>query len=636
MAAGVWGVARVSLLLSLSLTAHILVVVDAAGVSAAAAINAMRSRASAIIEMAPAEDENEARNCNLPEFAEYCLGRCRVLDSWANMGLGMEYGPSLDLVEEYGHMQLWKMCPLTFLSMAMEIARRQLLVFPSPLRGQGRLVMLEVEELVSRLFQVFDLNLTKYFHPRITSAAPFYRLQRLVDTARQRGAAGAGDVSAGAATATAATATPTASGDRDDADGLAAVRAAVGVGGGVPSFWVGPTLGNADGSDVFGMSNDCSLRSVALGLAGAIDDQQLVSLAVLDPRAEVDEWAAGAPLRVNRRFNDAQKCMERLAQRGPLVRQVIEEGSPLFAVLDRLDCRTPVIVSRELPLGDAPGLASWQVTPFSMHVLPMRDFESNFMRSYARFHCDDSYKAALLRRHEQAVASGRLFRVAEIGAYLGGCTFWALVHLRNTRAVAVEQFGPAVEAMRRTAFANRLPSPDVFDVLGTCVSDSSAQLRPVFNSYGDVRQPGMAPEGGRSGPEYGWPETTTAAAEEAMKCTRLDEVLLGPRLPEGERWDLVRIHTSGHELSVLRSGLETLRSRRVRTIAAMLPGKNCGEACLAVARLLLDFGARLRYRGSEVRQPLDLEDLYVDSVQLLYAHFPPPRRARAGRNHSWR
>ena len=47
--------------------------------------------------------------------------------------------------------------------------------------------------------------------------------------------------------------------------------------------------------------------------------------------------------------------------------------------------------------------------------------------------------------------------VAEVGSYLGGCTFWAATHLPNIQALAVEQWPVATNAMKRTAEANGCP-----------------------------------------------------------------------------------------------------------------------------------------------------------------------------------
>jgi len=505
--------------------------------------------------MAPGAD---GRHCLRPEHETYCLRRCNVLDTWLNMGTGIQYGPSRELIEEYSQIGLWRLCPMTLFSVAMEIGRSQILSLPAAWQAMEDGILAAVEQDVADLFFVHGLNITKYYHPRTTSASLFFHLQKVVEAIESRRGRGAG---------------------ADPSGGVELLRKAVDDDAEFPRR-LGSDVGHADGSrSLWAMSNDCSLTSLAFGLADALEDYHRVEAAVL----EGTPGAAGeAPMRLNKRFNIAQRCLMRLVREGGFVRRVLAEGSPLLGILDRLDCRTYVLVQREVE-SDHVRLPSGE--GFLMHVLPIRDFESNFVRSYSRFHCDMGYKDLLLRRHAVAASSGRRFAVAEVGAYLGGCSFWALVHLPGIRVVAVEQHAPAVEAMFRSAASNGF-SEDDFRAVEACVADAGTHFEPTFRRFADLRQPGMTKGDSSSG---------------RRPCRTFGEVLAPLPEPSGY-WDMVRLHTSGNDISILRSGLPMLREGRVRALVVMLQGPGCNEDCRGIAAILFDLGAELMLLGEVVRE----------------------------------
>merc|ERR1712046_144363 len=103
----------------------------------------------------------------------------------------------------------------------------------------------------------------------------------------------------------------------------------------------------------------------------------------------------------------------------------------------------------------------------------MGDFESNYVRSYGRFHCDSTYRDLLLEERE---SRNEGLVVAEVGAYLGGCTFWAVVHLSGVKAVAVEQWPVAAQAMRQTAKANGIER-ERLGIVEACVSDDAGSFQ---------------------------------------------------------------------------------------------------------------------------------------------------------------
>lgn len=447
------------------------------------------------------------------------------------------------------------------------------------------------EDLVKGLFLKMQLNLTEYFHPLSVTSAPFFHIHRLVqvlETDQDR------------------------AGWPDHGGALHALREAIATGAelhAVPSTSM----------------QRCSVKTVTMGLAGAAREHLALTAASLGGVAtdHVDERVAA---RTHRRFNTAQRCLESLAKEGNLIERVLSQGVPLFGVLDRLDCRTPVIVDGEQPANHLASSVGPASARFIMHILPLRDFESNWVRSYGRFHCDTEYKDLLLERHALAGASMRRFAALEIGAYLGGCSFWPLVHLSNSRAVAVEQFKPAVAAMVLTSAANRLGA-EAFEAVHTCVSDEHAPLESALLQDGGVLQPAMIKAFGHENVAVA-PRLLTSPIQPSprrslpQRCRSLDDVLTHHRSPSKSvdhhdappnrkrdtalRWDVMRVNTGGMELSILRSGIEMLRAGAVRTAVAVLTRGHSPDDCQQIASLLLAAGARLACAGQVVLKPSDV------------------------------
>eukprot|EP00928_Gymnodinium_smaydae_P071043 TRINITY_DN54727_c0_g1_i1.p1 TRINITY_DN54727_c0_g1~~TRINITY_DN54727_c0_g1_i1.p1 ORF type:complete len:540 (-),score=101.29 TRINITY_DN54727_c0_g1_i1:628-2175(-) len=494
------------------------------------------------------------------------------------MGSELQYGPSEQMLSEYSHIGLWRWCPIALVGTLMHLARGQIML--SKRLGRTYSVDSGLEKILSSLFLEIGVNLTEYFHPLQLSPAPFYHIHRLVRSIEV-------DVD-------------TRAWSQSDAR-LSGLREAIASDESLPESAAGlPLRGSLEAM------RSCSLGGLAVGLAPAAAEHMALNDAHFGGASQDPILAA----RFHARLNRAQRCLQRLARGGNLLSRVLAEGAPLFGVLDRIDCRTPVLVDGEPPLDNS---SSVLLPGFVMHVLPMRDFESNWMRSYGRFHCDADFKAILLRRHAEAPEDVP-FMLGEVGAYLGGCSFWALMHLPRLRVVAVEQFQPAAAAMRRTGITNRLGT-DTFEVVEACVSDGASPfLRSTLMRDGDLLQPAVASSAGTA-PVAVAPRmltaTTAAAAlaegEEGRECRTLDDILgsyLASPSPQ-QRWGLVRVHTSGMELPILRSGLATLRQRGVRTLVAVLTSAHSAEDHVEIAALLAGAGAMLSCGGKILATPED-------------------------------
>eukprot|EP00927_Polykrikos_kofoidii_P031552 TRINITY_DN27105_c0_g1_i2.p1 TRINITY_DN27105_c0_g1~~TRINITY_DN27105_c0_g1_i2.p1 ORF type:complete len:654 (-),score=95.87 TRINITY_DN27105_c0_g1_i2:39-2000(-) len=544
------------------------------------------------------------RNCRNTAHRRYCSERCIALESWLSMGLGFRYGPTKELIKEYDVIDLWAVCPNGWFGMAAQMLRKVFL--ETPLQNRD-VHWPDVEYMAFRFFAT--LNLTRYFHPmQVRSAAPFHHLDNLMRalTSERDGATPAPAVAQVAAPPT-----------------------------------VSPNVSN--------VAPGCSLSGLVAGLQGAAEELRAAEEAFFDGLAT--RRRSGPLKRLRSRFSATQTCLEHLATSRRLVPEVLAESSPLFRILDKIDMRTPVAIHREPeyqqngPLGWTAAAAADPERPpgLILHLLPSRDFESTFVRSYGRLHCDIIFKDALARRHAAAMAAyqklhgatkgdvkqgdvaGKLakdpiFNIVEVGAYLGGCSFWALLHLPSVRVVAVEAFAPAAEAMSRTARSSGLRS-QVFSVEGNCISDNPGErLHRVFmvGADGGLLQPGLvrgestddgedatlSPRGlgvAASSSSRG-AGSASPASPAGRPCVTLTEVLKRHRKVNGRAWDLLRVHTSGMELPILRSGFDALKDGLVRTVVVVLTTVHGAADCEGLAEVLLGAKAsRVDYDGRPVR-----------------------------------
>lgn len=524
------------------------------------------------------EDTGEGpRTCFNPLHRQYCEERCTLLNYYLNMGLDMPYVHMKVLLDEYTSTRLWLQCPSDWFSLKLRVLHRQIL-------DHGQVDLAGAETSLKHLFSGGSLNLTEYFHPRRRGSAVFLSLHRFVSQAS-------------ASYNMVFVPNPL------DTTPLSLLRRAIASNDMLPSsildVHVARTLDVADA---------CSLGALALRLASVARLHRAVTAAMYGGFAAPSKDVKGSA-RVNAIFNEVEHCLASFASEYTLATRILEEGMPIFGVLDLLDCRTPVILDNEVSSRDD-SIPRPSPYGFIMHVLPIRDFESNFVRTYARCHCDEGYKTVLVSRHEMAAATGRGFAVAEIGAYLGGCTFWPLFHLPGTRAMAVEPFAPAVRAMSQTATVNGFGA-DRFQVVETCISDEHTPLASAMFNDGMVLQPGMTvlaraesvfPEG---------MEATLGPQQVPRACVTLSDLLAVPDAL-ARRWDVLRVHTSGLELPVLRSGESAFRRGHVATLVTMLTAAHTREVLTEIVDLLLGVGARLTYVGELIDSPARLLQLHVE------------------------
>eukprot|EP00927_Polykrikos_kofoidii_P036807 TRINITY_DN31050_c0_g1_i1.p1 TRINITY_DN31050_c0_g1~~TRINITY_DN31050_c0_g1_i1.p1 ORF type:complete len:542 (-),score=68.62 TRINITY_DN31050_c0_g1_i1:96-1721(-) len=524
-----------------------------------------------------------ANHCGDDANFQFCVARCSVWNSFLNLGIGADSATdtSISTSADDAAIQLWDFCAHTGFSLrVMELARE---VITNITVNFVELIW-QTDVLFSRLFLSTGINFTMFFSPGSFGSAPFLYLHRLVEAIGIRRGRKRPDPSSEAFRAL-----------REAIDQDLALP---------PSPYEG--VGGLNG-ELAAISN-CSLGGpLELGLAGAVSDVEAVATSFYSKQG----GSESSQRTYTRRMALLHRCILRYASRVNLVATVLATGSPLFGLLDRIDCRTPVHfwlkeeAKQLFPAG------------FLMHLLPVRDIESNYVRAYGRFHCDDEVRNALRTRH--AANGGRGVVFAEVGAYLGGCSFWAVTHLSGgSRAVAVEQYRPAIETMMKTSAANSLRA-DVFTAVEACVSDEREPAgKFVFSRQSGVRQPGFR-EASKSQTAGAKASAEQLASRPRRLCVTLPEVL-SPHIQPGGVWDAVRVHTSGFELPILRSGVDMLRGGGVRMLIVNLTRVFPeDERYLLIVELLLSLGAKLSFLGKPVLRPDELRGVKTPAV--LVAEF---------------
>eukprot|EP00929_Paragymnodinium_shiwhaense_P067812 TRINITY_DN34096_c0_g1_i1.p1 TRINITY_DN34096_c0_g1~~TRINITY_DN34096_c0_g1_i1.p1 ORF type:complete len:508 (+),score=106.37 TRINITY_DN34096_c0_g1_i1:174-1526(+) len=315
---------------------------------------------------------------------------------------------------------------------------------------------------------------------------------------------------------------------------------------------------------------------------------------------------------------------------GWLVVALTVSAIPLIEMLDRLDSRT--VVPLELATEETwPKLTdavkggngvtlqvAWPPSQkFWMHVLPTRSIEANHVRGLRRFHCDGAFMQWVLERRGMALrgAASRSaeaapalpgFFVVEVGAHLGGCSFYALTHLdAASRGLAIEPYRPAAEAMRRTAEGNGLGGR--LEVLQKFVSDDGSR-----RAYRHVQKPADL---GRLLQQPDWndallnsPSASPAAAggqqqpsQQPLARGEALEALLSER--HVQTVDVLRVHVLGRELMVLRSARRYFQVRAIKAVAVAIFGKADGlcerQDAGAIGRYLREHGFHMRFGSFE-------------------------------------
>ncbi|CAK9096291.1 unnamed protein product, partial [Durusdinium trenchii] len=232
---------------------------------------------------------------------------------------------------------------------------------------------------------------------------------------------------------------------------------------------------------------------------------------------------------------------------------VWQTGVPIFEILDRLDSQ--VLESIFLPTSQTHSDA-----PFLVHVLPTRNVESNHVRAFFDLHCDQTFKD-LVEKHKNL---RQPLMVVEIGTHLGGCVLYALTHLpKETRALAIDAYGPAVAALRRTAASNGLADRLTVVEQFVCPDDKRRYSLELKATGPAMVQPA-------------WTETAADAASEMsgpkpVECRSLDAIFMEYGILEV---DLMRIHVLGREYDALRSGERFFANGKVKVLAGSVSQQN--------------------------------------------------------------
>ena len=238
------------------------------------------------------------------------------------------------------------------------------------------------------------------------------------------------------------------------------------------------------------------------------------------------DWSGASGMEIQKSLDSAQQqlaCM--LGHGGKLLQHfTFPKAFVFFHLLDRLDCRAVAAIKPEM-LPEEFRLRSLNQT-FWIHVMPTVHVESDLIRGRGRFHCGGD--RLLNRQVAKSRSDGGEFRFVEVGASLGGCSWTVLTSHPRSRALAIEAYKPAADAMRRTALENGLA--DRLMVFESFVSSSSTCHKMAHLNREHVQD---------------------ALVDDADCKTATLAGLL-------QSWsnatvDLLRIHVNGFEMDVLRS-----------------------------------------------------------------------------------
>eukprot|EP00434_Breviolum_minutum_P031005 symbB.v1.2.027422.t1/scaffold2729.1/size72046/2 len=254
-----------------------------------------------------------------------------------------------------------------------------------------------------------------------------------------------------------------------------------------------------------------------------------------------------------------------------------QTGVPLFEILDRLDTQ----VLEPILLSTSPIFGSKQ---FLVHLLPTRNVESNHVRAFFDLHCDLVFKNLVKEYsgHQHPLV------VVEIGTALGGCVLQALAELPpKTRALAIDAYGPAVQALRRTALSNGLADRLTVVEKFICPDEKRrysvglkptgpALLQPSWNEVSEAKEGEQAID---------------SAMPESVGCSSLDSVFKEHGIT---KVDLLRIHVLGREYDALRSGERFFAEGKVTALAASMSQNSIDPG--SMAEMLHRHGYSLQFR----------------------------------------
>lgn len=511
---------------------------------------------------------------NQPGFLrDWCFERCLGLQGWLRLRFSYEFFDN-EHWEQSSALSLWGMCPQGHISLSFARATLELRQRPRLTELRARALRNQFEhEMRQQLLASF--NMSMYLRPTTLSFAPFFQIAHFVQELRAYPEvlpAADGYCAEGSGSGF------------EPADYARALRDYV-EREEVPPRTSLPAEPSAGALAAAG--GRCSPLAAALVFAAA-DMRRLR----LDDATRVERVAE----LVLKGF-DMLRCAIRQSGHSGFLSEVAAGCVPVFELLDRLDRQ--VVVPLQLH-----GAPLWEDRQFFAHVLPTNNLESNHVRGMLKLHCDAAFKSFAQRRFEvwnsstSAAVPRKPFSFVEVGAHLGGCTLVAATHLRaDVQALAVEPFGPAAAALRRSASANGLHDVRVAERLICERGGTFEHRRKLTDEAPWTHQPAWVELPGEAANESSW---SAGIETERRRCSTLDSVLDEYGV---DTIDLLRVHVLGEELSVLRSAATRLRSGAVRAVAIAVFSAGMDWArrqdAPAIGRLLRENGFEISYEGRE-------------------------------------
>eukprot|EP00927_Polykrikos_kofoidii_P071858 TRINITY_DN68056_c0_g1_i1.p1 TRINITY_DN68056_c0_g1~~TRINITY_DN68056_c0_g1_i1.p1 ORF type:complete len:694 (+),score=89.99 TRINITY_DN68056_c0_g1_i1:74-2155(+) len=565
-------------------------------------------------------------------LTDWCERRCSEFFGYLCLRLGGELFP-VDSFHEGDALSVWEYCPDAQIGLRFALNALRL-----------RKEAFDKETLLRTEKDVVDvllINLTHYFDPLGPSFAPYFHIWHLLGLLKKSmlleaphshleesvGSAGVGSDCPALRPPTLLALRRYITSERvmDLAASSALAETFVVASGGVDR-------GSADG---WGHDEACGLARAALLFAAA--DLRRPQR----PGLWWEQDAEDARRHLRAAMSRLQVSVLRLWRRRRVLTALATSPAPLLEMMDRLDLQVWV------PLYLESGTAEWREKVFWMRVLPSRNIEANHVRGTRRLHCDSEFQRFLLERHNvtgRGISATRPFRIVEVGAHLGGCTFYALTHLGPfVDALAIEPYGPAAEAVRLTAEENRLTRH--LRVAENFVTDSQQKwfsytsLAPSFAPW--LQQPDWTDEhivdgalasqhlavlhegvDGADGSNERTSRRAHAIDSGSLPAarggkTRVHGVSLAELL-----WthgfdktggaqvtnvqvavDMLRVHVLGRELEVLRSAAPLFVAHSIRSVAVAIFGKKepvCQrQDAGAIGRFLRHHGFAIRFGDAE-------------------------------------
>ena len=240
--------------------------------------------------------------------------------------------------------------------------------------------------------------------------------------------------------------------------------------------------------------------------------------------------------------------------------------------------------------------------------MPTRNVEANHVRAFFDLHCDRTFKTLV---EEQSIS--RPLVIVEIGTHLGGCILHALTHLpKETKALAIDAYGPAVEALKRTAVSNGLE--DRLTVLEKfiCPDEKRRYSLDLVSTGPAMVQPSWAEDGDLAA-------ASAAAGSKSVECSSLSSVFEDYNI---SFVDLLRIHVLGREYDALRSGERFFAEGKVKAVAAMVSQGNVKPG--SMAEMLWSYGYSIafqEFRDEEAVLVLQNQEILPKSTQTMTAHY---------------